>query len=70
MGNYSRIFCSKEAVFTVRFGASGGVELRWAGGLFPNDDLEQNKSIKKLVLDQWLTHTAQSHLRVICATPF
>jgi hypothetical protein len=47
-----------------------GVEHRWAGGLFPGNDRGQNNPEKNLVFNQLLTRKAQSHLRVICATPF
>jgi hypothetical protein len=47
-----------------------GVEHRWAGGLFPGSDLGQNNPEKFFVFNQLLTRKAQSHPRVICATPF
>ena len=47
-----------------------GVEHRRAGGLFPGNDLGQNNPEKIFIFNQLLTRKAQSHLRVICATPF
>jgi hypothetical protein len=41
-----------------------------AVGLFPGSELGQNNREKNIALNQLLTWRAQSHLRVICATPF
>jgi hypothetical protein len=39
-------------------------------GLFPGNDPGQNNPEKNFVLNQLLMRSGQSHLRVICATPF
>jgi hypothetical protein len=70
MRSFSRIFCGIGVAVTDRFGAFCGVKRRWARGLFPGNDPEQNNPEKNIVLNQSFMRKAQSHLRVICATPF
>jgi hypothetical protein len=39
-------------------------------GLFPGNDLARNNPEKNSFINQLLAWKSQSHLRVICATPF
>jgi len=69
--NYSRIFGGEGVALSLIDSARlAGVEHRWTGGLFPGNDLGQNNPEKNFLLDQLLARKAQSHLRVVCATPF
>jgi hypothetical protein len=74
MRNYSWICCGKGVALgwlsPIDSARLIGVEDRCVGGLFPGNDLSPNNSEKNFFSNQLLMRKAQSHLRVICATPF